>query len=239
MTEQPLVELPSSPLGEADPAFESIALETAHVTFQLPGTTVREKLLQNIAQDVVRNQLGLAFRLHVKAAQMHEVPTAHLFALLRFIAPLTGYPAAAEAVGSLADLVGTDVGAAEPTAGTPNSPGPGQSVPRALLTRMADPWLSAFMAARLARAWDESGLSQREKVIVAMTVAVVGAAEGQTLTGCVRAGLEVGMPAAALLDAVRYCAELHPDRASAAFRLTSGLLDPRGPVLSTTAGDAR
>jgi hypothetical protein len=42
--EQPLVELPTSPFGEADPASEALALETGHLTFPLPGTTVREML---------------------------------------------------------------------------------------------------------------------------------------------------------------------------------------------------
>ena len=235
----PAVELPSSPLGEADPALEALALETGRLAFQLARTSVREKLLQNIAQDAVRSQLGLAFRLHVTAAQMHDVPTAHLFALLRFVAPLTGYPAAAEAVGALADLIGADRGAADLAADELDAPGSERSVPRALLADTADQWLSAFMVSRLKHAWSENALSQREKIIVAITVAVVGAAEEHTLTACVQAGLEVGVPSAAMMDAVRYCAELRPDRTPAALRLTCGLLDPQRSIPGATASVAR
>ncbi len=71
--------------------------------------------------------------------------------------PLVELPAAAEAVGALADRVATEAAAGEPTVGKPNASEPGQSVPRAFLAHEADPWSSAFVLVRLAHAWDESG----------------------------------------------------------------------------------
>jgi hypothetical protein len=75
-----MVELPSRPLAEVDPEFEKIALEGAAFTFGLPGTSIREKILQNLTQDVCRSQLGLAYRMHVTAAQMHGLSYAELLA---------------------------------------------------------------------------------------------------------------------------------------------------------------
>lgn len=68
-----MVELPSQPLGDIDPEFEKIALETGELTYGLSGTGTREKLLLNLANDVCREHFGLAFRLHVRAALSHGV----------------------------------------------------------------------------------------------------------------------------------------------------------------------
>ena len=63
-----MVDLPSQPLGDIDPEFEKIALETGELTYSLSGTTMREKLLLNLANDICREHFGLAFRLHIQAA---------------------------------------------------------------------------------------------------------------------------------------------------------------------------
>jgi hypothetical protein len=63
-----MVDLPSQPLGDIDPEFQKIALETGGLTYGLSGTSTREKLLLNLANDVCREHLGLAFQLHVEAA---------------------------------------------------------------------------------------------------------------------------------------------------------------------------
>jgi hypothetical protein len=47
-----MVDLPSQPLGDMDPKFQKIALETGELTYGLPGTRTREKLLLNVANDV-------------------------------------------------------------------------------------------------------------------------------------------------------------------------------------------
>jgi len=56
-----MVYLPSQPLGDIDPEFQKIALETGGLTYGLEGTSTREKLLLNLANDVCREHLGLAF----------------------------------------------------------------------------------------------------------------------------------------------------------------------------------
>ena len=109
-----MVDLPSQPLGDIDPEFQKIALETGGLTYGLSGTSTREKLLLNLANDVCREHLGLAFRLHVEAALSHGVPFADLLGVVRFIGPYAGYPAAADALERLSAIaaeLGTDSGA--------------------------------------------------------------------------------------------------------------------------------
>jgi 4-carboxymuconolactone decarboxylase len=107
-----MVDLPSQPLGDIDPEFQKIALETGELTYGLSGTSTREKLLLNLANDVCREHLGLAFRLHIQAALSHGVPFADLLGVVRFIGPYAGYPAAADALerlGAVAAELGIDV----------------------------------------------------------------------------------------------------------------------------------
>lgn len=52
-----MVELPSQPLADIDPEFRAIALETGEWTYGLSGTSTREKLLLNLANDVCREHL--------------------------------------------------------------------------------------------------------------------------------------------------------------------------------------
>ncbi|MEU8801005.1 hypothetical protein [Spirillospora sp. NPDC048819] len=115
-----MVDLPSSPLAEVDAIFEQMALETGSRTFGLAGTSSREKFLQLIAHDVCRLNLGLAFKMHVMAAvKMHSVPYADVLAVIRFIAPYSGYPAAADALGRL-PAIAVELGL-DTTAGRPRS----------------------------------------------------------------------------------------------------------------------
>src|SRR5829696_8270564 len=121
-----MVELPSQPLGDIDPEFEKIALETGELTYGLPGTSTREKLLLNLANDVCREHFGLAFRLHVQAALSHDVPFSDVLGVVRFIGPYAGYPAAADALECLADVgaeLGVDVRSVAAEAGLDGSLG--------------------------------------------------------------------------------------------------------------------
>ena len=107
-----MVDLPSQPLGDIDPEFQKMALETGGLTYGLRGTSTREKLLLNLANDICRGHLGLAFRLHVQAALSHGVPFADLLGVVRFIGPYAGYPAAADALerlGAIAAELGIDL----------------------------------------------------------------------------------------------------------------------------------
>ncbi len=96
-----MVDLPSQPLGDIDPEFEKIALETGELTYSLSGTTTREKLLLNLANDICREHFGLAFRLHIQAALFLGVPFADVLGVVRFMGPYAGYPAAADALEHL------------------------------------------------------------------------------------------------------------------------------------------
>src|ERR671938_56599 len=90
-----MVDLPSQPLGDIDPEFQKIALETGELTYGLSGTSTREK-----------------FRLHIQAALSHGVPFADLLGVVRFIGPYAGYPAAADALerlGAVAAELGIDL----------------------------------------------------------------------------------------------------------------------------------
>src|ERR687885_1298700 len=107
--ESVMVDLPSQPLGDIDPEFQKIALETGGLTYNLSGTTTREKLLLNLANDVCREHFGLAFRLHVQAALSYGVPISDVLGVVRFMGPYAGYPAAADALERLGGI-GVELG---------------------------------------------------------------------------------------------------------------------------------
>jgi 4-carboxymuconolactone decarboxylase len=80
-----MVDLPSKPIGYIDLESPKKALETGELTYGLAGTSTREKLLLNLANDVCRERLGLAFRLHVQAALSHGVPLADVLGVVGLV----------------------------------------------------------------------------------------------------------------------------------------------------------
>jgi alkylhydroperoxidase/carboxymuconolactone decarboxylase family protein YurZ len=206
------VDLPSSPLAAVDPEFERMALETGAFTYGLSGTSVREKLLQVIANDVCRGHLGLAFRMHVMAAKMHRIPYADLLALLRFVAPYAGYPAAADALGRLG-AVGAELGF-DTTAEQESERDSAEPEPA---LRSTDDWMAGFVASRTGRSWSEERLSPRERVIVAITTDVGMQTLGEPFHGHVRLARRLGLNDAEIRDVVRFTAELGSARAVAAL----------------------
>ncbi len=210
-----MVELPSGPLGNLDPRFEKLALEVAAFTFALPGTSVREKLLQNLTLDVCRSHLGLAFRMHVTAATMHGLGYADLQAAIRFIAPYTGYPAAAEALGRLEEIA-TEIGMDTSDPGEAPTTGAAGDMMRCLDT--TDEWTAEFMARQLSRAWSEDRLSGRERAIMALTCDVGRHDLDESLHRHVELALGAGLSSDAIRDVVRFCAEYGITGAVAALR---------------------
>jgi 4-carboxymuconolactone decarboxylase len=207
-----MVDLPSRPLGELDPEFERMALETGGLTYGLPGTSVREKLLQNLANDVCRSHLGLAFRLHVEASFKHGIRYTDLLALLRFIAPYAGYPASAEALARLAE-VAVELGADTcPATGSRREPAelPGD-------IGSPDAWMADFLDSRIRRAWSEGALSLRERAFLALTVDVAQLTFGAPFRSHVGLALRSGAEPDAVRDAVRFTAEMGAARAVAAL----------------------
>lgn len=224
MSDLPDVDLPSSPLAVVDPEFERMALETGAFTYGLSGTSVREKLLQVVANDVCRAHLGLAFRMHVMAAKMHAIPYADLLALLRFVAPYAGYPAAADALerlGGLAAELGFDTSVeAEPHRDT-GEPDPA--------LRSSDEWMAAFLASRTGRSWSEGRLSPRERAIVMITADVSMQTLGDPFHGHVLLARRVGLGDDEIRDVVRFTAELCSARTVAALsELDRSLLREEG-----------
>jgi 4-carboxymuconolactone decarboxylase len=207
-----MVDLPSKPLADVDPEFETMALQTGAFTYELHGTSVREKLLQNLANDICRLHLGLAFRLHVQAATMHGIPYADLLALIRFTAPYAGYPAAADALGRLGELAG-ELGI-DTTADDP-----GRADPRGVEHfRSDDAWMAQFVADRTARAWSEERLSRRERAVVALTTDVSQQTLGESFHLHVRQALDAGLSPEEIRDAVRFCGEMGVAKAIEAVR---------------------
>jgi 4-carboxymuconolactone decarboxylase len=137
-----MVELPSGPLAEIDHEFEKMALETGGMRFGLAGTSTREKLLQVTAHDICRASFGLPFKMHVTALHMQGVPYADMLALIRFVAPYSGYPSAAGALGRIREIAG-ELGidtTAEPA--RVSDGGVDATWP------IADSWLAEFVASR-------------------------------------------------------------------------------------------
>jgi alkylhydroperoxidase/carboxymuconolactone decarboxylase family protein YurZ len=209
------VNLPSSDLAEVDPEFEKMALETGGFTFALTGTSVREKLLQNLTQDICRSQLGLAFRMHVTAAKMHGIGYSDLLAAIRFVAPYAGYPAAADALARVRQ-VSAEIGMDTGDLGEPTAQPTGGTVDESL--QSTDEWMTEFLNSRTARAWSEVRLSRRERAIIAITSDV----SQQTLADSFRLHIKLALDAGAstdeVRDVVRFCAEHSVARAVAALR---------------------
>ena len=214
-----MVDLPSSPLAAVDRGFEAIALETARLTYALSGTSVREKLLQNLADDVCRGQLGLAFRMHLTAAKMHGLETADILALIRFVAPYAGHPAATDALGRLGEVgpeLGMDRTVAPLAAGAAKADDdrPGRVDPA---MTSSDVWMSTFLRLRTARAWSEEQLTLREQAIIALTTDISLGVRGEPFRRHVQLLLECGASAEEVRDVVRFVAELGLSRAAAAM----------------------
>jgi 4-carboxymuconolactone decarboxylase len=225
-----MVDLPSRPLADIDPEFEKIALETGALTYALPGTTVREKLLQCVADDICRGHLGLALRLHAQAALAHGTPFATLLAAVRFIAPYAGYPAAADALARIATTgaeLGVDLAvvpaSAEGHSALAESGSQADSEPDT-----TDPWLADFIASRTGRAWTESGLSPRERAYLALTADVAQQTLGGAFRRHVDLARESGASPEAIRDVLRFTAEFGIANAAAALRELDAILPADG-----------
>jgi 4-carboxymuconolactone decarboxylase len=217
-----MVDLPSQPLGDIDPEFQKIALETGGLTYGLPGTTTREKLLLNLANDVCREHFGLAFRLHVQAALSHGVPFSDVLGVVRFIGPYAGYPAAADALerlGAVAAQLGIDLRSAAAEA---NVDGPSRLPDKQLRPDegfdTADEWLAGFITSRIERSWSVPGLSMRERAYLALTADVAQQTLGDSFRVHVRLARESGANPEVIRDVVRFLAECGIAKAAAALR---------------------
>lgn len=196
-----MVDLPSGPLADIDLEFERMALETGGLTFGLPGTSPREKLLQVTAHDICRASFGLPYKMHVIAMNMHGIPYADMLALIRFVAPYSGYPSAAGALGRLAELAAElhIDGAGEPSRVANGSPGAAWEV--------SDPWMAGFLASRTQRAWAEERLTSRERAFVALTAHISQRALGESFRRHVHMALQIAS-ADEVRDAIRFTAEM-------------------------------
>ena len=232
-----MVELPSQPLADIDPEFRTIALETGEWTYGLSGTSTREKLLLNLANDVCREHFGLAFRLHVQAALHHGVPFSDVLGVVRFMGPYAGYPAAADALerlGAIGEELGVDVRTEAAKAHGEDVP----DVPDRQPTRdegsgevsgegfgTADGWLSGFIASRTGRSWRVPGLSDRECAYLALTADVAQQTLGGSFRLHVRLAREGGAAPAEIRDVVRFLAECGVAKSAAALRELDKVLD--------------
>ncbi|CQD17745.1 dehydrogenase/decarboxylase protein [Mycobacterium europaeum] len=147
--------------------------------------------------------MGLAFRMHITAARMHGLTYADLLAAIRFIAPYSGYPAAADALARLKE-VATEIGLDTSDLGELPITGAGGGVTR-LAT--ADEWTTKFLDWQLSRAWSEDRLSMRGRAIMALTSDVSQQALDETFHRHVELALDTGLGADGVRDVVRFCAE--------------------------------
>jgi 4-carboxymuconolactone decarboxylase len=217
-----MVDLPSQPLAELDLRFERIALETGSSTYQIPGTSTREKLFQCLADDICRGHLGLAYEMHIRAALSYEVPIEDIVALIRFMGPFAGYPASADALARAVEAASA-LGLADHDpqadhAGTgplPELPPLDGPAPR---ETSADDWLAGFVESRTGRAWQEERLSPRERCLLLLTADVAQQVGPEALRHDVQLALSCGVPSDDIRDALRFTAEFGIDRADVALR---------------------
>ncbi|HWD81363.1 MAG TPA: hypothetical protein VG497_20855 [Kribbella sp.] len=212
-----MVDLPSSPLALTDPDFEEMALQTGDLTFGLPGTTPREKLLQVTAHDICRAGFGLPFKMHVMGMHMHGVPYVDMLALIRFVAVYAGYPSAAGALGAIGPIA-DELGIERTTAPSRQvDDQPGVTVP------VNDPWLAGFIDSRMKRAWSEARLSLRERAFVALTAHVTQHSLGASFRRHAQLAVEIA-GADDVRDAIRFTAEMGITEAAAALAELENLL---------------
>jgi 4-carboxymuconolactone decarboxylase len=212
-----MVDLPSSPLAVIDLEFEKMALETGGFTFGLLGTSVREKLMQVTAHDICRANLGLPFKMHIIAMDMHGVPYADMLALIRFVAPYSGYPLAAGALGRIAEI------AAELRLDTTAGPPRVTDASAGAEWQVSDKWMSEFVASRMGRAWSEERLSPRERAFVALTAHISQRALGEPFRRHIALALQVAT-IDDVRDAVRFTAEMGITDAVAALEELESVL---------------
>jgi len=224
-----MVELPSQPLGDIDPEFEKIALETGGLTYSLSGTTTREKLLLNLANDVCREHFGLAFRLHIQAALSLGVPFVDVLGVVRFMGPYAGYPAAADALeqlGVIGGELGVDVRSVAAKVGVDgSSASPEQRLRLDEGFDTTDEWLADFIASRTGRSWAVPGLSARERAYLALTADVAQQTLGDSFRLHVRLARESGASPEKIRDVVRFLAECGIAKAAAALRELDTILE--------------
>jgi 4-carboxymuconolactone decarboxylase len=224
-----MVVLPSQPLAEIDPEFEKIALETGQFTYGLAGASTREKLLLCVANDICRQHLGLALRLHVEAALAHGVPFADLLAVVRFMGPYAGYPACADALARLAAIgteLGVDVRGVATAADQGDAPEPSRHrVQPGEDIGIADPWLAGFVASRTGRSWALPGLTDRERAYLALTADVARQTLGAAFRRHVQLAGDSGATPDEVRDVVRFMAEFGIGATAAALRELDSILD--------------
>jgi 4-carboxymuconolactone decarboxylase len=216
-----VADLPSAQLRDLDPGFERIALGTGKFTYGLPGLSVREKLLLCLANDVCRGHLGLAFRLHVTAALQYDVTVDTLYAVVRFIAPYAGYPAAADALERLAEVLDQRPSREGPVV-LPDEAAPNYA------PETTDEWFDRFVRSRTAEAWAESQLNRRERAYLAITADVANQTLGQSLRSHVFSALDAGAGPEVVRDMVRFLSEFAAFKAEAALRRLDEILADAG-----------
>ncbi|KZS57459.1 dehydrogenase [Mycobacterium ostraviense] len=158
---------------------------------------------------------------HVTAATMHGLAYADLLAAIRFIAPYSGYPAAADALARL-QQVAAETGM--DTSDLDELPVPG--VVDAVLGRLdsTDEWTTEFVDRQLSWAWSEDRLSMRERAIMALTSDVALRALDESFRRHVEIALDAGLGKDGVRDVVRFCAEHGIARVAAALRTLDNVL---------------
>ncbi|GAB2595972.1 hypothetical protein GCM10027168_30880 [Streptomyces capparidis] len=218
-----MVDLPSSPLAEIDPEFEKVALETGGWTYaRIPDLTMREKLLLCLTNDVCRGHNALALRLHVQASVHHGTPFSDILALIRFVAPYAGYPAAADAL-EYVNTVRQQLGIQAP--GQDEDPGvAGEGVEPPRFWVSADQWSAEFIESRTSRAWRESRLSGKERAYIALVADIANQTLGPSFRGHVEQALLEGATPAQVRAVVRFTSEFGCVKAANALRALDEIL---------------
>jgi alkylhydroperoxidase/carboxymuconolactone decarboxylase family protein YurZ len=163
-----------------DPMFgQMYAATTAHA-WAIPQLTDREKTFLCVAADVCQVNLGSVFELHVRTGLAHGVSLADLRALLRFISYDSGYQAALDALGRLAEIEPDESLPASAllakelaTTGVGAAPSPLPEPIRARL-RELDPYFAEYfdLQSRMRTPSGPDTLSIRERAFTTMSIDV-------------------------------------------------------------------
>lgn len=157
-------------IAELDADFAKMAVEVGQHAWGLSELTMREKAFVFLAADLCAHCLGFPLQTHAQMALSQGVSLAALREAVRHLAPYAGYPTAAEALMTLAEVESSHEAATDPP--TPNSPADFDETAAAQLAHLDDRF-AAFYSKQFEARWGRSELSVRERALATIATDVL------------------------------------------------------------------
>ncbi|MDT5089303.1 MAG: 4-carboxymuconolactone decarboxylase [Mycobacterium sp.] len=208
-------------IAELDPDFATMAVEVGRHAWGLSELTMREKAFVFLAADLCTRCLGFPLQTHVQMALSQGVSVTALREAVRHLAPYAGYPTAAEALMTLAELEEPE----EETSATPAAEST-VTIDEVTLTRLAhlDDRFAAFYRAQFHQRWGRCELSVRERALATIATDVLNGTLDDSLRLHVSIALNHGAAEEQIRAVVLQVAEFAVAKAWRAFDALTEIL---------------